>query len=114
LSDDACKAQLLLLAAHKRFPLRADDCGRTGSARFISKRSHASEVQEFSQFVGPPNSSRFRFAQRLRGGGFKTRSLRLRGPQLRPTKQNLVSMSKVVSDAWEVAVIRGAAALVAV
>jgi hypothetical protein len=44
------------------------------SARFISKRSHASEVQEFSQFVGPPNSSRFRFAQRLRGGGFKTRT----------------------------------------
>jgi hypothetical protein len=30
LSDEACKAQLLLLAAHKRFPLRADDCGRTG------------------------------------------------------------------------------------
>jgi hypothetical protein len=24
----ACKAQLLLLAAHKRFPLRADDCRR--------------------------------------------------------------------------------------
>jgi hypothetical protein len=28
LSDDACKAQLLLLVAHKRFPLRAGDCGR--------------------------------------------------------------------------------------
>jgi hypothetical protein len=26
----------------------------------------------FSQFVGPPTSSRFRFAQHLRGGGFKT------------------------------------------
>jgi hypothetical protein len=45
----------------------------TWSARFISKRSHASEVQEFSQFVGPPSSSRFCFVQRLRGGGFKTR-----------------------------------------
>jgi hypothetical protein len=43
------------------------------SARCISKRSHASEVQEFSQFVGPPSSSRFRFVQRLRGGGFKIR-----------------------------------------
>ena len=28
MSDEACKAQLLLLPAHKRFPLRADDCGR--------------------------------------------------------------------------------------
>jgi hypothetical protein len=28
LSDEACRAQLLLLAAHKRFPLHADDCGR--------------------------------------------------------------------------------------
>jgi hypothetical protein len=30
LSYGACKAQLLLLAAHKRFPLRAADCGRAG------------------------------------------------------------------------------------
>jgi glycerophosphoryl diester phosphodiesterase len=44
------------------------------SARWVSKRSHASEVQEFSQFVGPPSTSRFRFVQRLRGGGFKTRT----------------------------------------
>jgi hypothetical protein len=45
------------------------------SARWVSKRSHASEVQvqEFSQFVGPPSTSRFRFVQRLRGGGFKIR-----------------------------------------
>jgi hypothetical protein len=43
-------------------------------ARWVSKRSHASEVQEFSQFVGPPSSSRFLFVQRLRGGGFKTRT----------------------------------------
>jgi hypothetical protein len=28
LSGEACKAQLLLLAAHKRFPVRADDCRR--------------------------------------------------------------------------------------
>ena len=46
----------------------------TWGARCISKRSHASEVQEFSQFVGPPSTSRFRFVQRLRGGGFKTRT----------------------------------------
>jgi hypothetical protein len=44
------------------------------SARWVSKRSHASEIQEFSQFVGPPSSSRFRFVQRLRDGGFKTRT----------------------------------------
>jgi hypothetical protein len=43
------------------------------SARWISKRSHASEVPEFSQF-GPPSTSRFRFVQRLRGGSFKTRT----------------------------------------
>jgi hypothetical protein len=43
------------------------------SARWVSKRSHASEVQEFSQFVGSPSSSRFCFLQRLRGG-FKTRT----------------------------------------
>ena len=30
MSGEACKGQLLLLAAHKRFPLRAVDCGRTG------------------------------------------------------------------------------------
>jgi hypothetical protein len=30
LSGEACKAQLPLLAAHKRFPLRAGDCGRPG------------------------------------------------------------------------------------
>jgi hypothetical protein len=30
LSGEASKAQLLLLAAHKRFPLRADDSGRPG------------------------------------------------------------------------------------
>jgi hypothetical protein len=30
LSGEASKAQLLLLAAHKRFLLRADDCGRPG------------------------------------------------------------------------------------
>jgi hypothetical protein len=30
LSDEACKAQLPLLVAHKRFALRAHDCGRTG------------------------------------------------------------------------------------
>jgi hypothetical protein len=46
----------------------------TWSARFISKRSHATEIQEFSQFVGPPSSSRFPFVQRLRDGGFKTRT----------------------------------------
>jgi hypothetical protein len=44
------------------------------SARCISKRSHASEVQAFSQFVGPPSTSRFLFVQRLRDGGFKTRT----------------------------------------
>jgi hypothetical protein len=44
------------------------------SARWVSKRSHASELQEFSQFVGPPSTSRFLFVQRLRGGSFKTRT----------------------------------------
>jgi hypothetical protein len=44
------------------------------SARWVSKRSHASELQEFNQFVGPPSSSRFCFVQRLRDGGFKTRT----------------------------------------
>jgi hypothetical protein len=50
------------------------DPGVARSARCISKRSHASEVQEFRQSVGPPSTSRFLFVQRLRGGGFETRT----------------------------------------
>jgi hypothetical protein len=43
LSGRACKAQLLLLAAHKRFPLRADDCGRTA---LEAAAEHALDVVE--------------------------------------------------------------------
>jgi hypothetical protein len=112
LNDEACKAQLLLLAAHKRFPLRAGDCGRPG---LEAATAQALDEEEPTCARRPDKLTELR---NLRGvtslRDAAGAPLRVRGPQVPPTKQDFVAMPKVGLHAREVAFIRGFAALVAV
>jgi hypothetical protein len=98
LSDEACKAQLPLLAAHKRFPLRAGDCGRTGLEAAVAQALDEAEPTCARRPDKLTELRNLRGVTSLRNSAGAPDHFDFEATNCGPTKQNLVSMPKVVSD----------------